>query len=1023
MVKFSVRHPVSITMLIGVLVVLGIVSLSRMGLDLMPDISYPAVTVITRYPGAAPEEVENMVTKPIEEAVARISGVRKVSSLSYEGLSVVTVEFNWGKNLDFAAQDVRDRIGLVEKYLPEDVDKPLVFKFDVSMMPILEYGVTSDKRPPEEIKRIIEDHVKPALEKLDGVAQVQIFGGRDREIWVELDPAKLTYYELSTADIVNALRFSNLNLPAGHMERGATEYLIRLIGEIEDVDELNDAIVGFTKYGMPVHLRDIGHAYMSLSERRGVSTIEGKEGISIEILKQSGTNTVKVAERVKRELDEIKKVLPSDIKFVVISDQSKTIRRVTSRTTSNAYIGALLAAIAIFIFLRNLRPTLVISIAIPLSVIIAFIVLYFAGYTLNVMTLGGIALGVGMLVDNAIVVIENIFRHLEEEGEDRKTAAINATEEVGLAITSSTFTNIVVFLPLLYVGGIVGRLITPLAVTVTLTLLSSLAVAITIIPMLSSVFFKERKTEEEYGKAFGETWFQPVRTAYSKVLNWVLRRKFVVAGIAFLVFFATLALVPALGLRFMPDIDQDFGIIKITLPTGTKLDETLAYTHQIEEIAASKPETDFVGSMAGEGSEESAAFLGVSGTNEAMVFVIFKEAKYRKRKSYDVMREIINEIPKYRGAKVERMDFLSMAYLGGRAPIEIKLYGKDLSTLKGLAEAIRKEVAQVEGASNLHLSLEEAKPELRIHIDKEVAARYGLMPALVQSQVKAAIQGEFSTRVNIKGEDIDVIVKFPKTEVDNIEKIKRIPVKTMLGSFVPLGEIADIEMAYGPLKIEREKQARMIAVLGEPAKGHSVGKIMRAVENKLSSLRLPTGYNIEYGGEFKQIKDMLHDFSFAIAAAIILVYMVMAALFESFKDPFIVMFTVPLAIIGVIIMLFLTDIPISVPSLVGVLILSGIVVNNAIVMIDYIKKLRERGLHPFDAVIKGATRRLRPILITATTTILGMLPMALSHSEGAEMRAPMAISVIGGLLMSTLLTLFVIPSVYAIFEGIKPPKE
>ncbi len=1021
MVKFSVRHPVSITMLIGVLVVLGFVSLSKMGLDLMPDVTFPSVTVITKYEGAAPEEVENMVTKPIEEAVSRINGVKRVYSVSYEGVSMVTVEFEWGKDLDFAAQDVRDRIGFIEKYLPRDADKPFVVKFDMSMMPVLEVTVASDKRSPEEIKRLMDDRVKPFLEKIDGVAQVQVFGGRDREVWVEIAPAKLVYYGLSLDDVSRALMMANLNMPAGHIERGTKEYTIRIIGQFKDVNDVENSIVGFTKYGVPVHLRDIGRARLTYSEKRGFSTLDNDEVVALEIMKQSGMNTVKVTERVKNQLEVLKKTLPPDLKFVITTDQSKIIRRVTSRTTGNAYMGALLAALMILFFLRNIRPTLVIAIAIPLSVIIAFIILYFAGYTLNMMVLGGMALGVGMLVDNAVVVLENITRHLEEEGEDRKTASINATEEVGLAIASSTFTNIVVFLPLIYVGGMVGKLTTPMAVTVAVTLLASLFVATTIIPMLASISLKKREASE-YKKAFGETWFLPIREKYARLLKKVIANKWKVFGGAIVLFLASLLLVPFMGIRFMPDIDQGFGMLKVTLPTGTRLEETANYAHQIENLLLQQPEIAHAGATVGEGPEEFSAFMGASGTNQAMIFAVFKESKERKRKSYQVIKDVIASVPPYKGANVERLDFFSMTYTGGKSPIDIKVYGNDLNTLKGISEVIKNKVASIDGAYNIHLSLEESKPQIQVHIDKERAARYGLVPAMIESQVQAAIKGQFATWVKQKGEDIDIIVRFPKSDVDELSEVKRLPIKTAMGTFIPLEEVAQITIAKGPVKIEREKQSRMIEVLGD-VKGRSIGQVMRDVEKELSDFMLPTGYSIEYGGEFEQIKDMLKSMGFALIAAIILVYMVMAALFESFRDPFIVMFTVPFALIGVILILFLTKTPISVPSLVGVLILSGIVVNNAIVMIDYIKTLRDRGVEAFDAVIRGASRRLRPILITAITTIFGMLPMAISHSEGAEMRAPMAIAVIGGLLFSTLLTLFVIPAVYSIFEGIKPPES
>ncbi len=1022
MIRFSVRRPIAISMFIGILVVLGFVSFTKLGLDLFPELSFPSVSIVTTYPGVAPEDIEEMITKPIEEAVSTINGVKKVTSSSFEGISLVTVEFSWNKNLDFAAQDVRDKLGLIEGYLPEDASKPLVMKFDMSSMPIMEYYIYSDKLSDVQVRKVIDKQIKSRLERIDGVASVIPYGGRIREIWIQVDPEKLAQYGVSLLQIVNILRSHNLNMPSGHLVQGHTEYLIRAMGEFENIDEIKNIIVGSTPGNSPVFLRDVADVIDTFKEKRGYFRVNGRPTAFIDIMKQSGTNTVVVAERVKKEMERIREDFP-EIKFEVAFDQSKIVRRVINRTSSNAMLGALLAALMILFFLRNIRPTIIISLAIPLSVVITFIVIYFAHYTLNLMTMGGIALGVGLLVDNAVVVIENIFRHLEG-GENKFDAAINGTSEVVSAISASTFTNIIVFLPLIYIGELVGKLTKQLAVTVSSTILASLFVAITIIPMLARVFLRER-AREEYGKAFGSSWFEPIKNAYKRVLSWVLKHRILTIFTIVIVFLGSLALIPRLGLEFMPQMNREFAMIFVSLPPGTSLEETNNYVKVIEREARKLPDVMLVSAIVGEseGSEQMVSFFGESGVNTANIFLSFVPLRKRKLPSYKNVEKVLESIPRYRGAKVTAVDFTRMMFMGGTArPIQIKLYGQDLDAMRDIAERILKIVKDVPGVVRPEISLVQAKPEIRLKIDNAKAMSFGLTPYQIEKEINAAMLGKVASRLREKGEEIDIRVIYRPDERDDIEKLLSIPLKTPQGSVIPLREVVNVYYSLGPIKIDREKQSRLISVLAD-TKGRSVGQISMDIEKKLKELTLPQGITLSMGGEFEQIKEMIKDMIFALFAAVLLIYMVMAAQFESFKDPFIIMFTLPLAIIGVILLLYLSGTTISVPSLMGTLILSGIAVNNAIVMIDFIRKLMASGMDGFEAVIEGASIRMRPILITALTTILGMLPMALSHSEGSEMRAPMAIAVIGGLVTTTVLTLFIIPTVFTIFEGIRHPER
>ena len=1024
MIRFSVKHPVSITMLIGILLALGAISLGKLGIDFLPNIEYPSISIITNYSNVAPEDVEELVTKPIEEAVSTVNKVKKVSSFSMEGVSFVNVEFEWGTNLDFAAQDVRDKLGLIEGFLPEDASKPLVFKFDMSQMPIMENPITSKKYNDAELKEIVKDNFKNVLERIDGVAQVQIFGGREKKYWVFVSLPKLVEYNLSMQDIIGLLRINNFNLPVGKIDRGSKTLLVRTIGEYKSKEDLLNQVVGYTKQGMPIYLKDIGDVRFSIGAPGGYTTWNGENGIVLEIYKQSGANTLNVAKKVKRVMERLKKEYP-DLNVDVSFDQSKFIRLATGRTTNNAVIGGILAALMIFLFLLDLRPTLSIALVIPMSVIITFIVLYAAGYTLNMMTLGGIALGVGMLVDASIVVVENIFRH-HEEGESADEAAIKGTEEVWLAISASTFTNLVVFLPLVYVGGIVGKMTTPLAVSITSILLASLFVAVTIMPMLTAQFLKiggKRVAGEK------EHWFKYFREWYRNVL-WkvVLRKRGIILILTVLLFIGSIFLVKFVGIEFMPKMDRTFGIITAQLPPGTKLEETKHYVSQIAKLGREYKEIKDYSYQVGSMGEEAQGFtlmMGGGGDNTGFVSFVFKEPDKRKRTSYEVMNDILDRVPKYHGAKVKVLDMSKMMFQGANSrSIDIKIFGDEIPKLKSIAEDIMKDIDTIKGVANPEISLEEAKPELRIKINRSKAAMYGLVPMQIQNELDIAVGGKKVAKIRKGGKEYDLVVKLDSAYINNDpERILDYPIKTPMGTYIPLREVATYTYTKGPIQIEREKQSRLVHVYAD-TKGRSTGRVMGDIQKVLSSYRLPEGYSIEYGGEMDQIKDMIRNMTFAIIAAIFLVYMIMAAQFESFKDPFIVMFSLPLAIIGVMILFLLTKITISVPSLIGVLILVGVAVNEAIVMITLIKQLREKGVDDFKAIVDGATIRLRPVMISGLTTIIGMLPMALvSHGHGAEMRQPMAIAMIGGLASAMILTLFIIPIIYSYFEKITPPKE
>ena len=1013
---FSVERPVTVLMITLIIVVLGVLFLSKLGLDLLPDIKYPMVSVVTTYPGVASEDIEELLTKPIEDAVSIIKGVKSVKSFSQEGISVVMIEFEWGMDLDLAAQDVRDKISLIEDFLPEDADRPLVVKLDVKAMPVVGYGVTSKSLNSLELRHFLEDNVKDKLERLDGVASVQVIGGREREILVSLNKTLLESYGLTQSQVVQALRQENVNISGGHITEGIYEFTLRTLGEYENLEEIKNTVLCVRK-GNPVYLKDVAEVKDTYKEKRDFSRTNKKESVLLLVNKQSGSNTKEVVDRVIKEVSKLEKNLPSDIEFNLVFDQSRIIKKATGAVTQNGIIGAFLAGLFVFLFLRNLRPTLAVVIAIPLSLLATFIPLYAAGYTLNMMTLGGLALGAGMMVDSAVVVVENIYRHLEQ-GKKRKEAAKVGTSEVGAAITASTLTTIAVFFPLVLGKGIVGQVSRGLALTVSFALLSSLFVALTIVPVMASKMFKKKAAEGEK-KASGSQKLEKIRNYYRKILVWALehRKKTILFTVG--LFVLTLSLIPFIGTEFVPLGDRPSLILQLKMPPGTSLEETSKVTGQIEDVILKLKDVDKVSSFGGayKGSKMDIGMgFGSGQVNEATIIIRLKDKKDRQFSSQEIQEIIRKNLPKIKGAEISFMD-VGQQMLTGGSPIEIKIFGKDLSRLKKIGDEIAKKISKVEGIRDVKSSLVESKPEIAIKVDREKAAHLGLTPGQIGAAVRNAVQGVVATTLRQAGEEIDIRVQYRPEDRQDIEDIKRITIFSPLGRPILLGQVAEVSKKKGPVKIDREDQSRVVLVTANLA-GRDVGSVVRDIKKGLADYSLPPGYFIEYGGSYKKMKESFRILTGDLILAILLVYMVMASQFESLVYPFIVMFEIPLAFIGVGWALFITRQTLSLPSFMGIIMLAGIVVNNAIVLIDYVNQLRKKGMDVVNALIEGGMTRLRPILITSFTTIFGMLPMALSQQEGSEMMRPMAISIIGGLLVSMILTLVVIPAIYLSIENL-----
>ena len=1010
LVNFSVNRRVTITMFILIIVTFGLLSLSRLGLDMLPDITYPVVSVVTQYAGVAPEEIEELLTRPMEGMIAGVNGVKNISSQSAEGISAINVEFEWGTNLDYAAQDIKDNIDMIRDFLPDDITEPVVFKFNLSQMPIMFIGVTGP-HDSYEIRTILEDNVRDRLQRLDGVAQAAVYGEKMREIRVSLNPARVRERGLDVNGIVQALAMQNMNTPAGYFTRDNTDFLFRAVGQFENMEDIENAVVGASPDGTPVSLHEVARVEDTFKEQRNRIRMDGNESVFLVINKLSGANTLRVSQRVNAELDRIKSLYPK-LSFIEIFDQGTPVQRITSATSWNAIVGGILAIGFMLIFLLNIRPTLTIAVAIPLSIITTFIAIYASGFTLNLMTLGGLALGVGMLVDNAVVVIENIYRHLEH-GTHRKDAARRGASEVALAISASTLTTVVVFLPILFSQGLAAQLFRGVALTIIFSLLASLFVALTIVPMLASVFFKERRTKET------AAWFAPIRRWYTDRLRAALDHHVLTTLTVAVVLVLSLAAgATFLGKEFMPEADGGRFVLKVQLPVGTTLEETSRLTARIREEMVKMPEVITVGEIIGRSeTERGGDQAAITGPHEAQIFVRLTDADTRERDDQQIQEAVRSRLPKLENT---RYTFMNMGMMSGdEKPINVRVYGKDLGTLRSIADRVAEIMGSVEGLRDIESSFAKGRPEYHFVLNRRKALRLGLMPAQVQQAIETANLGRIATRLRTGEDEIDVRVIVDERFREDLDRIGSIPLRAAGGASVPLRQVVEIRRREGPLVIRRDNKLR-VGVVDANLVERDLASAVEEIKEKIGRIRgsLPSGYSVSFKGQFEDMQETFRDLGLALAIAVLLVYMVMASLFESLTHPFVVLTTFPLSIIGVVWILLATGKTFSVVAFIGVIILCGIVVNNGIVMIDFVNHLRREGLSVKDALVRAGETRVRPVLITAGTTIMGMLPMALSRSEGSELRAPMSLTVIGGLLSATVLTLVVVPIAYFYIDRI-----
>ena len=1010
--KLSVNRPVTIMMLTLIVIILGGVSLSKLSIDLLPNIEVPVAVVTASYEGVGPQEIESMITKPLEEAVATVGNIDRISSISSEGNSVVVAEFNYGTDMDFATLEMREKVDLIKGFLPEEASDPMVMRIDPNMMPIVQIAIYNSG-DLAHVQSFAEDVLKPRLERIDGVASVDISGGYKNRVEIKIDQQKLDGYGITTSYIAQIIGAENLNLPGGQVKKGIQELNIRTLGEFESIDDIKMLPITLPNGGV-VYIGDIAEVQLVKEDLKTISRVNGNNSINISIQKQSGKNTVKVANEVRKELDRIKEEYPT-VHIDIVLDQSDFIELSIQNVIDSAILGAILAIIILFIFLRNIRTTLVIGVSIPISIIATFILLYFNDITLNLMTLGGLALGVGMLVDNSIVVLENIYR-FREQGFNRIEAAIKGASEVSMAVMASTLTTIAVFFPIVFVEGITSTIFKELAITVTLSLVASLVVALTLVPMLSSKLLvvdegKKKLRLFRFINSGFDRIFNSIDLRYRKILNWALDHRKSTVIIALAVFVVSMASIFSLGAEFLPAMDQGQFMVNVSLPVGSELHSTNEVLTEIEEKLKEIDEIQSVFTTVGSGG-----MMGGS-SSSGSVTGILKPLDQRTVSTDHVVkqvRELVKDIP---GAEIN-VEALSNSMMGfGGSPITVEIKGDDLKTLEEISEDFKKIIGEVEGATEVKTSLSEGIPEVQIRINREKASQYGITSGQIASAVRGLVSGTVATRYKFEGDEIDVVIKGDDILRESISNLETVPIDTPYGVSVPLSQVAEIIVEKGPITINREGQSRVVSVTGQIV-DRDLASITRDIEAKLSKYNMPQGYSYEFGGQNELLNEAFTDLVLALILAVILVYMVMASQFESLLHPFIIMFSVPLAFSGGALALFLTGIPLSVPAIIGFIILAGIVVNNAIVLVDYINTRRSEGEERREAVVNAGPIRLRPILMTTLTTVLGLVPLALGLGEGAEMEQPLAIAVIGGLSLSTVLTLVLIPVLYTIFDDI-----
>ena len=1046
--RLSVNRPVTTIMVFIAIILLGVISWVKLPQELFPPITYPQITVLTVYENAAPEEIESLITKVIEEAVGTVNNVKRISSISKEGLSLVMVEFIWGTNMDFAALNVREKIDLTKEKLPRESQEPIVMKYNPFDLPIMNLAVTGPVSSLE-LRELCRKYIKDAIEKVEGVASASISGGEEREIIVEIDQARLRASQVSIVAVVDTLKATNINYPAGTIKQTFLEYLIRTMGEFQKIEEIKDTPTALElpeetaktqkekeeKEQKPrrlVYLRDIATIKDSVKEKTSISRYNGKDSVSIVIRKQSDTNTLQVVKGVRREIKRLlAEKLPRGIRIQVTYDQSQFIREALGNVGSAGMQGAILSFLVLFIFLWEIESSLIITSAIPICITATVILMYFTNISLNMMSLGGLAMGVGMVVDNANIVIENIFRY-RKSGKRLKDAITTGTEEMVPPIIGSTLTNIAVFLPFAFVVGIAGQIFKQLSFTITFSLIASIIVAISLVPVLIS-FVREHKrrlpgyfiSDKINELITRDEKSHPDQPSFGRFAQKMLANRKRVILIVLGLFLLSLLILMTTERQFLPRVDQRQFIIKLDLAPGMRLEVTDSVTKKFEYLLLGLPEIKDVTINIGSGEQRFSADetnIQSMGSHQAQIMVNLKKKSFRFRRSTDEVIQCLKDKLEKENLENADIEYIAQETSFGSAieqgaPIAVEIKGSDLNMLTDISSVLQQKLKNMRGVYGVKSSMSAPSPETKLNILKDKASLYGLSVRDIAVTTQVALKGYVATKFKEKQsqEDVDIRVRLRPQDRSDLNNLRRLLIHSPLGMDISLSDVAYLTKGVGPTEIKRIDQQRSIVITAN-VYNRKVGSVIRELGRTVNSLssRMPKDYSIDISGEQKKMQESFKSLAFALILAFTLVYMIMAGEFESLWQPFLIMFTVPLSLIGVAIVLFITRTPLSVVAYLGIIMLGGIAVNNGIVLIELVNSLRKQGYPPREAVLEASKTRLRPILMTSLTTILGLLPLALGIGQGAELEAPLALTVMGGLTSATFLTLVFIPAIYLV---------
>ncbi len=1020
--KMAIRRPIAVIMIVLSIALIGVVSLNKLKLDLLPDLNMPVAVVTARYDGAGPREIERLITKPFEEVLTTVSELKSIETVSTSENSLCILYFDHSTDMNFATLEIREKIDLAKTYLPDGVKDIMVLRIDPNnFQSTFELSIASEM-DLDNLTRIVEDQIINRFERISGVAAAQLSGGIESEVLIELIPERLALYGLNQNDISQYIMYENLNIPGGSIDSAGMSIYIKTIGQFESLEEIKNLSIPTNK-GTIVFLNDIAKVTLKQKEKVNESFVNGVPALNLSIQKQSNANTVQVCKEMRKEVEKLKESY-EDIDFGIIYDSSKYIEQALNTVTESAIQGAILAVLILYLFLRSIRATFIIAVSIPVSIITSLVLMYFSGININLISLAGFALGVGMMVDNSIVVLENIYRW-RQEGMDTIRAAEFGTKEVMRSITASTLTTLIVFVPIIFVEGMTGEIFKEMGLVITFSLMASLLVAITFLPMMASklritkLIQKQdkkirKKRANPISKLFDiwESFYNAVSRGYERMLRASLKKRILVIIIAAVILIISLITVPTIGFEYFPAMDEGIVSVDIELPKGNTLAETHEIAFKAQDIIKDIPEVESISMIIG----NSGSVLDRSKTEKATLSINVGSVDNRSKPIVQIANEIENKLNKFAGAKAKVNDESRvMGFSIGYSEVEIRILGEDIEVLKKISSDLVGVLKGIEGIKDPESTIDEEIEEVLIKIDRDKALLYGLTTAQVGQAIRIGVNGIVSTRYEYRGNDIDVVISNLGSELANLKDIENISIQSPRGVTVPLMELAEISIEKSTPDILRNDQKKTVSITAD-LNDRAINKVTLDIDKALADYKFPSGYSYAYAGQQKDFIESFDELFDALILSVVIVYMLLAAQFESLIHPFTILLTIPLALTGALTALLITGNTLSIPAFIGMILLVGIVVDNAIVLVDSINRFKKEGMSTSDAIIKSGPLRLRPILMTTLTTILGLLPMALTNKEGSEIQIPLAIVVIGGLTVSTLVTLIVIPSLYMTFD-------